>query len=163
MKRPVHGVPAAGLLFLALAACTSDRGDMARTSSVYDSGRSEQSTGVTPAPGTSEQSTSSSSAVGSSGATGSTATGADQSGSMAPNSTVMNIEVMPRQEGSSTQAGTVAGAAVGGTAGGTTGADRVYRITLQLDNGDVKTLTQESPPNFSTGDRVRLSEGAIIK
>jgi outer membrane lipoprotein SlyB len=39
--------------------------------------------------------------------------------------------------------------------------DRVYRITLRTDEGRTQVITQEWVPTFSTGDRVRVSSGAI--
>lgn len=94
------------------------------------------------------------------------ATQSEQSGAMAgiSNSTVSNIELVPRQGGdAATGAGTVAGAAVGGTTGASTSADRVYRITLRMDDGTVRTITQETTPAFTTGDRVRLADDAIVR
>ncbi len=77
------------------------------------------------------------------------------------NSTVMSIEVVPRQgEGADTSAGTVAGAAVGGT-GTASSTERVFRITLRTDDGQTHTITQEWAPAFSTGDRVRMENGVI--
>jgi outer membrane lipoprotein SlyB len=32
---------------------------------------------------------------------------------------------------------------------------------LRMDNGTVQVITQEATPSFSTGDRVRMSSGAI--
>jgi outer membrane lipoprotein SlyB len=102
------------------------------------------------------------------GATGSMA-GTDQgtrSGTMAstPNSTVTNIEVIPRQSGSAaTGAGTVGGAAVGGATGGSMTSDRVYRVTVRMDDGAIRTITQESTPAFAIGDRVRLADDAIAR
>ena len=163
MKRIAHSVLVAGLAALALGACTTDgmRGDTARTAGTADSD-------YPGTPGTG----SGAGAMGSS-ASGATAAGtgqATQSGAMAgaPNSTVTNIEVIPRQSGADTGAGTVAGAAVGGsTSTGTTGgsmtSDRVYRITVRMDDGTTQMITQESTPAFSMGDRVRVAGGAIVR
>jgi outer membrane lipoprotein SlyB len=68
------------------------------------------------------------------------------------------IEVVPRS-GDATGAGTMAGAAVGGTATGT--ADRVYRVTLRMDDGSTRVITQEWAPTFRSGDRVNLTGGEI--
>jgi outer membrane lipoprotein SlyB len=94
---------------------------------------------------------------GSSGAAGATAA------SSSPNSTVVSIEVIPRQAGDA-GAGTVAGAAVGGSASGSTGSSAavsVYRITLRMDDGSTRVVTQETTPDFRSGDRVNLTGGAI--
>jgi outer membrane lipoprotein SlyB len=62
-------------------------------------------------------------------------------------------------------AGTTGAAAVGGSgASGTTGSsstDRVYRITLRMDDGSTQVITQETTPDFRSGDRVNLASGAI--
>jgi outer membrane lipoprotein SlyB len=80
---------------------------------------------------------------------------------------VAAIEVVPRQSASSSSAGAVGAAAVGGSGGSTsssgTGADRVYRVTLHMDDGSTQVVTQETTPDFRTGDRVNLSGGAIAK
>lgn len=167
MKRIAHSVLVAGLAALALGACTTNgmRGDTARTSGM-DTGSSAGAMGSSGAGGTSAGTAGSMA-----GGTGGTATDqASQSGAMAgtPNSTVTNIEIIPRQGASDTGAGTVAGAAVGGsTSTGTTGgsmtSDRVYRITVRMDDGTTQMITQESTPAFSTGDRVRVAGGTIVR
>jgi outer membrane lipoprotein SlyB len=96
--------------------------------------------------------------------------GSSQAGATAaassPNSTVVSIDVIPRQAGSAaTGAGTMAGAAVGGSTAGATGsseADRVYRVTLRMDDGSTRVVTQETTPDFRAGDRVNLSGGGIV-
>jgi outer membrane lipoprotein SlyB len=54
---------------------------------------------------------------------------------------------------------------VGGSgATGTTGSsssDRVYRVTLRMDDGSTQVITQETTPDFRSGDRVNLAGGAI--
>ena len=81
-----------------------------------------------------------------------------------PNATVAAIEVMPRS-GDTTMEGETAGAstAQGSSAGGTTGssADRVYRVTLRMDDGSTQVVTQQTTPDFRTGDRVSLAGGVI--
>lgn len=158
MKRIARSVLLAGLTALALGACTSlgMQGSKERTSSTADSESSggPDYTGIT---GT---------AVGASGAAGTTASGTtEQAGQAGPtNSTVANIEVIPRQAADvATGADTVAGAAsgVGGVTASSAASDRVYRVTLRTDDGNVRTITQESAPSFSVGDRVRLSGEAI--
>lgn len=78
-----------------------------------------------------------------------------------PNSTVTSIEVVQRQPGTVTSGSTaVGGTGSGATASGATG-DRIYRITLRMDDGTAQVVTQEWAPSFSTGDRVRTISGAI--
>jgi outer membrane lipoprotein SlyB len=78
-----------------------------------------------------------------------------------PNATVASIEVMPRS-GGTTMEGETAGA-MGSSAGGTTGssADRVYRVTLRMDDGSTQVVTQQTTPDYRTGDRVSLAGGVI--
>jgi outer membrane lipoprotein SlyB len=40
-------------------------------------------------------------------------------------------------------------------------ADRVYRVTLRMDDGSTQVVTQESTPDFRSGDRVSMNSGAI--
>jgi outer membrane lipoprotein SlyB len=62
-------------------------------------------------------------------------------------------------------AGTTGASAVGGSsASGTTGSsstERVYRVTLRMDDGSTQVITQETTPDFRSGDRVNLATGAI--
>jgi outer membrane lipoprotein SlyB len=62
-------------------------------------------------------------------------------------------------------AGAAGAAAVGGSsASGTTGSsstDRVYRVTLRMDDGSAQVITQETTPDFRSGDRVNLTGGMI--
>ncbi|MDQ1834322.1 hypothetical protein [Massilia scottii] len=82
-----------------------------------------------------------------------------------PNSTVSKIDVVPRQgSGAASTGGAVGGtgsAGSTGTSGSTMTGDRVYRITLKMDDGATQVITQEWAPSFVTGDRVRMSGGAI--
>ncbi len=59
----------------------------------------------------------------------------------------------------------MAGAAVGSSGSGATGSsmasDRVYRITLRMDDGSTQVVTQETTPDFRSGDRVSLNSGVI--
>jgi outer membrane lipoprotein SlyB len=162
MKRIEQGVLLAGLLAFMLAGCSStddvERANSSLSSEVDSSIPATASTPASPAAGATGTSASGSMASGDSGQTGGSAPG---SASIAPNSTVTSIEVVQRPAGA-TGAGTVAGAAVGGTTGAT-GGDRVYRITLRMDDGQTQVVTQEWAPTFSTGDRVRISASGAIQ
>jgi hypothetical protein len=81
-----------------------------------------------------------------------------------PNATVASIEVMPRSSSSATEGNAGASAAVGSSTGGATGsssADRIYRVTLRMDDGSTQVVTQQTTPDFRTGDRVSLAGGMI--
>ena len=179
MKRKELGVLLAGVLALGLGACTSTGTRSDSMGSMGDTATSS-TTGAGTAGTSGSTGTTGSAGSDTMGSAGSTATGASnasqyESGtgsvpsasSSAPNSTVTNIEIIPRQSGGAgTGAGNVGGTAVGGAnTSGTTGSsmasDRVYRITLRMDNGTVQVITQEATPSFSTGDRVRMTSGAI--
>jgi outer membrane lipoprotein SlyB len=162
MKRIEQGVLLAGLLAFMLAGCSStgdvERANSSLSSEIDSSIPAAASTPATPATGATGTSASGSMASGDSGQTSGSA---PSSASIAPNSTVTSIEVVQRPAGAS-GAGTVAGAAVGGATGATSG-DRVYRITLRMDDGQTQVVTQEWAPTFSTGDRVRISGSGAIQ
>jgi hypothetical protein len=95
---------------------------------------------------------------GASGAAGATAAASS------PNATVVSIETVPRQTGAGTGAGSMAGAAVGGSTAGATGSsmpEQVFRVTLRMDDGSTKVVTQETTPTYRAGDRINLTSGVI--
>lgn len=183
MKRKEQSVLLAGLLALGLAACSSTGMNGTDTASTITSETSGEAAYSTPPMDTTGRAGSTASTTGTE--TGSTASGASSMGSSGaqgtsgygtgsqaqarqpssvgtetittsgtPNSVVTAIDVVPRQAAGG--AGTVAGAAVGGTTG--SASDRVYRITLRMDDGTSRIVTQESAPAFKTGDRVRMTD-----
>jgi outer membrane lipoprotein SlyB len=54
-----------------------------------------------------------------------------------------------------------AGSSGTGTSGSSMTSDRVYRITLRMDDGSTQVVTQEATPDFRSGDRVNHSSGMI--
>ena len=62
---------------------------------------------------------------------------------------------------------TIAGAAGGAYAGHTIEKNvkkhTVYRMTLRMDDGSLRTLSQREAPAYAVGDRVRLSNGRITE
>lgn len=103
---------------------------------------------------------------------------------------VQSIDIVPRQNagiGLGTIAGAVVGGALGNQVGGGSGrtaatvagaaggalagramennanAGEVYRVAIQMDNGSVQTMVQETPPGLQVGERVRLSNGVIVE
>jgi outer membrane lipoprotein SlyB len=58
-------------------------------------------------------------------------------------------------------AAAVGGSGTAGSTGSGSDSDRVYRITLHMDDGSTQVVTQETTPDFRTGDRVNLAGGAI--
>ena len=159
MKRKQHGVLLAGLLAIGLSACTTDKmgSDTASTAAAepvtgVSYGTPPATAQTTPAPAdtaipapdmpaTPEQAM----------------PPGPQTAALVPNSVVTLIEVVPRSA-DATGAGTMAGAAVGGTA---PTSDRVYRVTVRMDDGSTRVITQEWAPTFRSGDRVNLTGGEI--
>lgn len=157
MNRKQHGVLLASLLVVALAGCSSTKGSRDETAST--AGATASGAGSMPTR---------------SADTGGTATG---SGSMAaqpqaqpadtmpmpgampgamPNAIVMSIEPMPRQ-------GAVGGSGTAGATGSSMGDDKVYRITLRMDDGTTRVVTQEKAPTYRSGDRVNMMDGMITR
>ena len=92
-----------------------------------------------------------------SGAAGMPSGAAGMSG--APNAVVMSVEAMPRPSASG------AGSAAMGSSGaegatGSSGGGAMYRVTLRMDDGTTRVVTQDSAPNFRSGDRVHLMDGS---
>jgi outer membrane lipoprotein SlyB len=103
---------------------------------------------------------------------------------------VHSVDIVPREQ-AGIGLGTVAGAVVGGALGSQVGSGRgqtaatvagaaggalaggamergaregeVYRVAIQMENGSIQTMTQETPPGLQVGDRVRLSNGVIVE
>jgi hypothetical protein len=155
MNRKQQSVVLASLLALALAGCSSTKGS------------SDEMGGGATASG-------SGSASGSTGAgTAATASGADSMAMPAqapgaagqasmpaapPNAVVMLIEVMPRTGAT----GAVGGSGTAGTTGSSSmGDEKMYRITLRMDDGTTRVVTQDKSPNFRNGDRVNMMDGMI--
>ena len=148
----------------ALAGWAQDRmnrdNGMASTGGSSSSGYSQNSTANTSSTG--------SASTGSSGSMSSTSsynnannqastTGMSSSGSMQTTGygIIQTIEPLQRQDIS---AGTIGAAAVGGSGMGT---DKVYRVTLHMDDGSTQQVVVESMPNYRKGDRVRYNNGAL--
>lgn len=186
MKQKHQSICLAGLLALAvgLSACSSWRGgtgSSGTSGSAGETGSSGTATGTSNSggmPGTGGG-TGSSGSSGSAGTAGSSSgyDSASASGStgmmqnqgpsatpMSPNATVASIEVMPRSSSSATEGNAGVSAAAGSSTGGATGsssADRIYRVTLRMDDGSTQVVTQQTTPDFRTGDRVSLAGGMI--
>jgi hypothetical protein len=49
-------------------------------------------------------------------------------------------------------------------AGGPDGAKRTgYRITVRMDDGSFRTLSQATPPSVAVGEAVRIIDGAVVR
>jgi hypothetical protein len=38
----------------------------------------------------------------------------------------------------------------------------VYRVTVRLDDGSYRTLSQATPPSIAVGEKVRIVDGAVV-
>jgi outer membrane lipoprotein SlyB len=148
----------AGLMCMALAACSTTDSGTAMSGESYGSSTTGSAYGSSGA--------SSGSAYGS----GAAATGdTGQSPAMSMQGVVQSIESVPRAQAgtmdtwSSGSQSDTASAGASGTTGSTGSAagDMAYRITLRLDDGTTRVMTQAAPPAFQIGDRVRMSGGML--
>lgn len=133
------------MALLALAGCASD---------------SSMSTGAgNGAMSSTSGSSSSGSSMAESSASGAGSATPGASASQAPSmGVVQTIDQITRQDAMSMGLATGA-AAAGGAMGAPT--DKVYRITLRLDDGTTQTVLSESMPGYKSGDRVRYANGMV--
>jgi hypothetical protein len=75
--------------------------------------------------------------------------------------TVQAIDAMQRQDLGVGVGGSAGAAAAGGSVGAPT--DRVYRVTVRMDDGSSQMVVVDAMPTYKTGDRVRYSNGALQK
>jgi outer membrane lipoprotein SlyB len=63
-------------------------------------------------------------------------------------------------------------AEVAGAAGGAYAGNEVeknmkksahFRITVRMNNGSVRTITQKTDPGFRTGDSVKIENGTLVR
>lgn len=169
MNRKQHSVVLASLLALALAGCSSTRG----TSDEMGSGATASGTGGSSSGTSGMAGTSGSSGTSPATSTADTAAssmpdqsqmpGASGQASMPsapPNAVVMTIEPMPHAGGSAAM-GT--SGTSGATGSSSTGDQAAYRITLRMDDGTTRVVTQDKAPTFRNGDRVNLMNDTITK
>ena len=64
--------------------------------------------------------------------------------------------------GCGTIAGAVGGAVAGHQVERNTRSEKQYQVTVRLDDGTLRTVTQTNSGNLRQGDRVRLSNGSIV-
>lgn len=69
---------------------------------------------------------------------------------------VQAIDQMQRQD---VGVGLVGAAAAGGSTG--TPTDKVYRVTVRMDDGSSQMVVLDSAPSYKIGDRVRYNNGAV--
>jgi hypothetical protein len=135
----------AALCVLAMAGCASDRmgGDTANSGYSSTSGTSSTSSTGSTGSGTA--------------AAGSASTPMTGAGAQASYGVVQAIDQMQRQD---VGVGVAGAAAVGGSTG--MPSDKVYRVTVRLDDGGSQMVVVDSMPSYKIGDRVRYSDGALV-
>jgi outer membrane lipoprotein SlyB len=69
--------------------------------------------------------------------------------------------MVPRTSGGISGSGASGSSGAAGTSGSSMTSDRVYRVTLRMDDGSTQVVTQDTTPDFRSGDRVSHSGGAI--
>ena len=171
MNRKQQSVLLASLLALALAGCSSTKGsgdDTASPAGATGSGAGTLSTGSadTGTGGTATATATGSGSIAAQPPTPAQPSQAQLPGAApgdsammpagAPNAVVVSIKPMPRQ-------GAVGGSGTAGATGSSTGEDKMYRVTLRLDDGTTRVVTQEKAPTFRTGDRVNMMDGVISR
>lgn len=172
MNRTKQNKWVAMLCIAALAGCASDRMS-GESSSRADSGyTSPGSTAASSSAGTSSPSSktsgetgSSTAGTGSTGSSGSGSTGssgstsgtADSSTAQTSYGTVQAIDQMQRQD---VGVGAMGAAATGGAMTGSP-TDRVYRVTVRMDDGSSQLIVVDSMPPYKIGDRVRYNNGTL--
>ena len=50
---------------------------------------------------------------------------------------------------------------MGAAAAGSMPTDRIYRVTVRLDDGSTQMVVLESSPSYRIGDRIRYSNGSV--
>ncbi|MGZ8288528.1 MAG: hypothetical protein ACXWU7_04995 [Telluria sp.] len=174
MKRMEQSVLLAGVLALGLAACTTDKmgGETATTAQINDNTYGTPTTGAisgntadtsqaaampdTPPTQPTPPAESTAAAADPMAAVTSQATADTRA--PAPNSVVTMIEVVPRPAAAGAVGAT---GAAGATGSSSSSSDRLYRVTLRMDDGSTQVITQEWAPTFRSGDRVQLMGGEI--
>jgi hypothetical protein len=71
--------------------------------------------------------------------------------------TVQAIDPMQRQD---VGVGAIGAAAAGGATSGSS-TDRVYRVTVRMDDGSSQLIVVDAMPGYKIGDRVRYSNGSV--
>ncbi|WP_168167758.1 hypothetical protein [Duganella sp. HH101] len=143
------------LTILALAGCASERsGEPNANSTTGTTGNQSSTTGTTGTTGNQSSTT----GTMTSGMTGTVAPSSASTGTTAQTGygVVQAIDQMQRQE---VGAGLAGAAAAGGSVGLPT--DKVYRVTVRLDDGSTQMVVADSMPSYKIGDRVRYNNGMV--
>jgi hypothetical protein len=69
------------------------------------------------------------------------------------------VQAIDQMQRADVGVGAVGAAAAGGSTGAPT--DKVYRVTVRLDDGSSQMVVVDSMPTYRIGDRVRYSNGSL--
>ncbi|MYN19601.1 hypothetical protein GTP81_22920 [Rugamonas sp. FT107W] len=147
------------LLILALAGCAAERNGEPSGSSGTSGNTPSGTSSYTPSsssPGSQSNQSSTTGTMTSSGMAGSGATASSSQSAQTSYGVVQAIDQMQRQD---VGVGAVGAAAAGGSVGMPT--DKVYRVTVRLDDGSNQMVVVDSMPSYKIGDRVRYSNGTL--
>jgi outer membrane lipoprotein SlyB len=76
----------------------------------------------------------------------------------------MSIEAMPRPSAAGAGSAAMGSSGTAGATGSSpAGGDQMYRVTLRMDDGTTRVVTQDSTPTFRSGDRVNLMDGSTSR
>lgn len=142
------------LFILTLAACASERNSepgASSSTSGYPSDGGNPATTSTTTGTTGNQSSTTGTMTNSAGGSTSSSPSAQASYGV-----VQAIDQMQRQD---VGVGTAGAAAAGGSVGLPT--DKVYRVTVRMDDGSNQMVVVDSMPGYKIGDRVRYNNGAL--
>lgn len=121
----------AAFCLLAIAGCASDRGGDTPVAGSDNYG----SVMPSPSPG-----------------------GASTSGARAPLASAGVVQAIDQMQRQDVGIGALGAAVVGGSGMPT---DKVYRITVRLDDGSTQWVVADSMPAYKVGDRVRYNNGSV--
>jgi len=151
------------LLILALAGCAAERNSEPSGSSGTSGNTPSGTSSYTPSssspsssPSSQSNQSSTTGTMTSSGMAGSGTTASSSQSAQTSYGVVQAIDQMQRQD---VGVGAVGAAAAGGSVGMPT--DKVYRVTVRLDDGSSQMVVVDSMPSYKIGDRVRYSNGTL--
>lgn len=134
------------LTILVLAGCASERsGEPNADSTTSSTGNQSSTTGTMTS--------------GMTGAVAPSSASASVSGNTAAQTSYGVVQAIDQMQRQDVGAGLAGAAAAGGSVGLPT--DKVYRVTVRLDDGTTQMVVVDSLPGYKIGDRVRYNNGMV--
>jgi len=125
-----------------------------------NSGANSSSSGYGSGSGATGSGTAGSSTAGATtGSSGSAMTGAGNTAAAQQQTMYGVVQAIDQMQRQDVGAGVIGAAAAGGSTGMPT--DKVYRITVRMDDGSSQMVVVESQPGYRIGDRVRYNNGMV--